>query len=81
MLEVAKNSAEAFYGSKVGEEVSVLFEHRKNGLFVGLTPDYAEVRVKAERDISNTVLPVRIISADGENCLGELVNNGGNDLG
>ncbi|MCI5683202.1 MAG: tRNA (N(6)-L-threonylcarbamoyladenosine(37)-C(2))-methylthiotransferase MtaB [Clostridiales bacterium] len=81
MLEVAKNSSEAFYDSKVGKEESVLFEHRKNGLFVGLTPDYAEVRVKAERDISNTVLPVRIISADGESCLGELVNNGGNDLG
>ena len=33
MLEVAKESADAFYSAKVGKVVSVLFEHRKGDLF------------------------------------------------
>ncbi len=81
MLEVAKESAEKFYSSKTGKTVSVLFEHRKNGLFTGLTPDYAEVGVKTDCDLTNKILTAKIISSRGESCLGELLENGGKDFG
>lgn len=81
MLEVAKESAAAFYASKVGKEVSVLFEHRKNGLFVGFTPDYAEVGVETNLDLTNEILTAKIISSEGESCIGKLTDNGGKSLG
>ena len=81
MLEVAKESAAAFYSAKVGKVVPVLFEHRKGDLFTGLTPDYAEVGVKTERDLTNKILTAKIISSRGESCLGELLENGGKDFG
>ena len=78
MLEVAKESADAFYFGKV---VSVLFEHRKGDLFTGLTPDYAEVGVKTDCDLTNKILTAKIISSRGESWLGELLENGGKDFG
>ena len=81
MLEVAKESADAFYSAKVGKVVSVLFEHRKGDLFTGLTPDYAEVGVKTDCDLTNKILTAKIISSRGESCLGELLENGGKDFG
>lgn len=81
MLEVAKESADAFYSAKVGKVVSVLFEHRKDDLFTGLTPDYAEVGVKTDCDLTNKILTAKIISSCGESCLGELLENGGKDFG
>ena len=55
----APNEAE-FYENLVGKQRSVLFETEKDGIYIGYTPEYAEIRVKCDTDIRNLIFPVTI---------------------
>lgn len=46
----------------------VLFEQRLNGINIGHSRHYIEVRVPSEEDFSNKVLPVTLTSHNGEIC-------------
>ncbi|MBQ2720517.1 MAG: tRNA (N(6)-L-threonylcarbamoyladenosine(37)-C(2))-methylthiotransferase MtaB [Clostridia bacterium] len=68
----APNEAE-FYENLVGKEKYVLFETEKNGIFTGYTPEYAEIRVKCERDIRNLIFPVIILAGHENYAEGEVI--------
>jgi threonylcarbamoyladenosine tRNA methylthiotransferase MtaB len=58
-----------------GEPVSVLFETYENGVAVGHTPDFIELRVPSDRPlhaITAYVLPTAK-SEDGSSCIGRLI--------
>ncbi len=80
MLSVSRESSRIFLSSKVGKQAEVLFERLKDGFYFGLTPDYADVKIKSIDDLSNTVLPVNIISSDEKYCYGVLAKSGGEKL-
>ena len=50
----------------------VLFEQMKDGVAVGHSRHYVEVRVKSDEDLSDKVVPVRLTGTDGEVCFGEI---------
>lgn len=74
--ETAAESRRAFLHTFIGKTVPVLFESERNGLMCGYTPNYAEVRVKAEASLCNIVRNVLITQASGEYVTGELYSDG-----
>ena len=59
-----------------GEAVSVLFETFEDGIAVGHTPDFIEVRVSSPISLHATTHSVRLTerTADGAACLGQLLD-------
>ena len=50
----------------------VLFEQIKNGVNIGHSRHYAEVRVRSKEDLSNQIIDVSLTGTDGEICFGEI---------
>lgn len=73
MLGIRKRRA--FHESLIGKTCQVLFESEmdKEGAS-GLTEQYARVVVKSNSTLVNMILPVRIVEAQNEKCLGILQN-------
>ena len=72
MGEAARNAEKAFLETQVGRTEKVLFEREAEGFFEGYTENYTRVKVKSEKDISGTILPVLITSSDADFCIGKL---------
>ena len=56
----------------IGQTVSVLFEEEKNGFWRGYTPQYVEVRVKAEETLHNVIRQVSVTAAGEDGVFGTL---------
>ncbi len=50
----------------------VLFEQQQKGVNIGHSRHYIEVRVTEEKDLSNSVVDVKLTHTDGEICYGEI---------
>jgi threonylcarbamoyladenosine tRNA methylthiotransferase MtaB len=71
MLGVRKRRI--FHESFVGKSVDVLFEHeQEKGWWSGFTEHYVRVMTKCSEPIPNEIHPVKIVSANNENCIGEV---------
>ena len=78
MAEAAGRARKKFLGSQVGRTEKVLIEPRnKNGKYEGYTPNYTLIYVEADESYINTVVEVKIISADNDYCIGEIVKRKG----
>ena len=73
MIAATCESEEKFLKSLVGKEFSVLFETEEKGKWVGYTKNYARVEVKSEENLAGALMNVKITSAMGEYCEGELI--------
>jgi threonylcarbamoyladenosine tRNA methylthiotransferase MtaB len=73
MISATCDSEEKFLKSLVGKNLSVLFETEEKGEWVGYTENYAKVAVKSDENLSGTLKNVKITSAMGEYCEGELL--------
>ncbi|MBQ7669414.1 MAG: tRNA (N(6)-L-threonylcarbamoyladenosine(37)-C(2))-methylthiotransferase MtaB [Clostridia bacterium] len=51
----------------------VLFEQKADGVNIGHSRHYVEVRVQCEEDLSGRTVPVKLTGNDGEVCYGELL--------
>lgn len=60
--EIRKEILEGY----VGKTVSVLFETQKDGVWSGYTRNYIPVEYPSDKDLSNTVITVKIASSDGD---------------
>jgi threonylcarbamoyladenosine tRNA methylthiotransferase MtaB len=60
MIAACAESEENYKKALIGKVKKVLFETEKDGVYTGYTEEYAEVRVKSEKDIRNLILPVKI---------------------
>jgi len=75
LRELSQRKRRLFHESLLGGVQPVLFEHPKgDGWQNGLTDNYVRVKVKDSRDLFNQMLPVRLMSLDGQSVVGELVN-------
>jgi len=61
---LARRMEENYLRSWVGQSLPVLFETKKDGLWRGFAPNYAEVRAPGE-NLHNQLRPVRITGAEG----------------
>lgn len=72
MTEVAIKSEAAFLKTQVGKTVNVLFEQFENGKWYGYSENYSKVLIKADCDLNNKILPVKIIKSFNNYCEGIL---------
>lgn len=76
MGRVASESQAQFMRSQVGRIEKVLLETRcHNGAFEGYTPNYTLTYVNAPEEMAGTIVDVRLVRAEGDHCIGEIVNN------
>lgn len=72
MIETALACEEEFLKGLIGKTEYVLFETAESGFAEGYTPNYSRVRVKSDEPHTGEILPVKIISAEKECCIGEI---------
>ena len=75
MIETALACEEEFLKELIGKTEYVLFETAEKGFAEGYTPNYSRVRVKSDEPHTGEILPVKIISAEKECCIGEYIQN------
>ena len=66
MLALAKESAQNFSQRFLGKTMMVLWEKQTDGLWSGLTDNYIKVYTKSSNDLTNKLLPVRLVEVRGD---------------
>lgn len=72
LLEVDAELAKHFACCQKGRTLSVLFEQKKNGYFIGYAENYVQVAVKTDKNLENIVRKVKIIDVSDGICFGVL---------
>ncbi len=70
MLALAKESTQNFSHQFLGRTMMVLWEKRTNGLWSGLTDNYIKVYTKSDKDLTNKLLPVKLVDIRGDGVWG-----------
>ena len=73
MIAECKKCEDAFIESQLGRVFPVLFEQYENGYCEGYTENYTRVRAKADKDICGRILNVKLLTREGECCIGEIL--------
>ena len=71
-------SAERMRRKFLGSTMPVLLEQKDKGLWSGLTDNYIRVFVDNEEDLTNRIVPVKMVEVWGEGMRGELIENNTN---
>lgn len=74
LLNLSDEIEEQYLNEYVGKEVKVLFEEKDGEYYKGHTANYLMVKVKTEKDVSNTIKNVLIKERDNLELLGSIVN-------
>lgn len=73
MLALAKESACNFSQRFLGRTMLVLWEKQSgDGLWSGLTDNYIKVYTRSNGDLTNKLLPVKLVEARGDGMWGEI---------
>jgi len=70
MLALAKESAQNFSQRFLGKTMPVLFEQQSNGIWSGHTANYIKVYTKTSDDLTNRLLPVKLVEVRGDGVWG-----------
>ena len=73
MMSAAAECEQAFLKGQVGKVFPVLFETAEDTVAKGYTPNYTLVEVKSDTPHTGKIFNVKIISAEKDYCLGEIV--------
>ena len=74
LLNLSDEIEEKYLNEYVGKEVKVLFEEKDGEYYKGHTANYLMVKVKTEKDISNTIQNVLLKERNNLELLGTIVN-------
>lgn len=74
LLNLSDEIEEQYLNEYVGKEVKVLFEEKDGEYYKGHTANYLMVKVKTEKDVSNTIKNVLIKERDDLELIGSIVN-------
>lgn len=74
LLNLSDEIEEKYLNEYVGKEVKVLFEEKDGEYYKGHTANYLMVKVKTEKDVSNTIQKVLIEERDNLELIGSIVN-------
>jgi len=72
MLALADESRVGFYRCFIGSMVTVLWEQPTDGIWSGLTDNYIPVYTRSDRDLTNHLLPVKLVGLRGDGVWAEL---------
>ncbi|MFC2032767.1 tRNA (N(6)-L-threonylcarbamoyladenosine(37)-C(2))-methylthiotransferase MtaB [Chloroflexota bacterium] len=79
MLVLAKESLRNFNQRFLGKTMPVLWEQEHSGsLWSGLTANYIKVYTKSDKDLTNQVLPAKLVEIRGDGIWGEFSSQGVN---
>ena len=71
MIEHTDNKRKEFLLSQVGRVEEVLFEIKnRSGFYEGYTKNYTPVYVKSDNDLIGKIIPVKLIKAEKDYCIG-----------
>jgi len=77
MLALAQQSAQHFREQFLGRTMTVLWEGKsEQGVWSGLTSNYLRVFLKSKRQLTNRLLPVKLVAEHPQGLLAELANGG-----
>jgi threonylcarbamoyladenosine tRNA methylthiotransferase MtaB len=71
LLSLATASSEAFRRLHLGRVVPVLWEEARRGRWQGLTANYLRVYTRADEDLTNRLLPTRLLAFQDDGLSGE----------
>ena len=74
LLNLSDEIEEKYLNEYVGKEVKVLFEEKDEEYYKGHTANYLMVKVKTEKDVSNTIQKVLVKERDNLELIGSIVN-------
>lgn len=75
LLALCDMTRKDFLNKHIGKTEEVLFESPKNDVFYGLAKNSLPVKASSIKNITGKILPVRIISVDGDFCLGKIIES------
>ena len=81
LLEVGQASAREFRERHVGRTLDVLWEEENDGRWSGLTSNYIRVFAESSDDLTNRLMPARLIALGGDGMCGTVDSIQGNDIG
>jgi len=70
LLEAGRESLLAFRRGFLGRTLDVLWEQNVHGNWQGLTGNYLRVYTAADCDLTNRLLPARLIRLEGDRIIG-----------
>ena len=70
MLSLARESAQNFSQRFLGRTMPVLFEQQSNGIWSGHTDNYIRVYTKTSHDLTNKLLPVKLVEVRNDGMWG-----------
>ncbi|MDP2729658.1 MAG: tRNA (N(6)-L-threonylcarbamoyladenosine(37)-C(2))-methylthiotransferase MtaB [Dehalococcoidales bacterium] len=71
MLALARESARNFRQKFLGKIMPVLWEQQSGGLWSGYTDNYIKVNTRSDDDLTNKILPVKLVKVRGDGVWGE----------
>ena len=74
MLALANESVQNFSQQFLGRTMTVLWEKRSNGLWSGHTDNYIKVYTKNSRDLTNKLLPVKLVEVREDGVWGVILS-------
>jgi threonylcarbamoyladenosine tRNA methylthiotransferase MtaB len=72
MLAVAEESERRFWEQHLGQQLTVLWETRKNGVWQGMTDNYIRVFGEAEQDLTNVFTATTLIGMTNGGMIGRV---------
>jgi threonylcarbamoyladenosine tRNA methylthiotransferase MtaB len=72
MLALAEENAKEFQQGYLGKTLEVLWEKKSGGVWSGLTGNYIRVYTRAAGDLTNRLLPVRLVKSYRDGVWGEV---------
>ncbi|MBA7609883.1 Threonylcarbamoyladenosine tRNA methylthiotransferase MtaB [subsurface metagenome] len=72
MLALAEDSAQRFHQRFLGQKMAVLFEQQSDGVWSGLTGNYIRVYTKSSDDLTNKLLPAKLVKIYKDGVWGEM---------
>ncbi len=73
MLALAKESARGFQQRFLGRTMEVLWEQQAGGVWSGLTGNYIKVYTRSSEDLTNRLLPVKLVKIYRDGVWGEIL--------
>jgi len=73
MLALAKESTKTFRQQFLGKTMMVLWEKQSgDGLWSGLTDNYVKLYTRSNKDLTNQLLPIRLVEITADGVWGEV---------
>ncbi|MFA5127895.1 MAG: tRNA (N(6)-L-threonylcarbamoyladenosine(37)-C(2))-methylthiotransferase MtaB [Patescibacteria group bacterium] len=60
LIKISASVGKTFAKNFIGKTREILFEHKKNGYWLGYTPEYLSVRYKSEKNLNNKIVSLKL---------------------